>query len=242
MSLQRHSDYVLARTGDPDTVEVAVVQRADGRTLRKSCDRCYQQKLRCVGDKTSLTRCKRCQRAGLECVYGARSSKNASQCSIDNFATWDNWPGNFTTPTLNDPVGELDTMFGLEMTHFDDVFPMSPSSPPATSDSTLSVDPSLPALEHSAGIPVSSATCMPLPSSDRLPDAGDESIAEFPDLSVELAKAFQKLEATFLRAVEYQTGGRTQDCTMPIPSPENDYNYHPCYSTNSSIQILSVKS
>jgi hypothetical protein len=210
MSSHRHPDYVAARTADPDTAEVAVVRRADGRTLRKSCDRCHQQKLRCVRDKASLTRCKRCQRAGLECVYGARSSKKASQCSIDSFA------GNSATPTLNDPEGQLDTMFGLELTHFDDVFPSSPWSRPATGDSISFVAPNLPALEHSAGIPVSSAISLPVLSSGSSPEAGDGPITEFPELSAELAKAFQELEATFLRTVEDQTGRGTQDCMASI--------------------------
>ncbi|EXJ92298.1 hypothetical protein A1O3_00848 [Capronia epimyces CBS 606.96] len=212
MSSHLHLDYVSTRTADPGTAEVAVVRRADGRTLRKSCDRCHQQKLRCVGDKTSLTRCKRCKTAGLECVYGARSSKKASQCSIDNFATWDNWPGNSATPTLNEAVSELDTMFGLELTHFDEVFPMSPASRPDTGGSPSFVAPNLPALEHdSAGIPVSSAITMPLLTSGSSPVAGDGPITEFPELSAQLAQAFQELEATFLRTVEDQTSRRTQD-------------------------------
>ena len=236
MSSHRHPDYVSARNADPDTAGVAVVRRADGRTLRKSCDRCHQQKLRCVGDKASLTRCKRCQRAGLECVYGARSSKKASQCSIDNFATWDKWPPNSATPTLDDPVGELDTMFGLELTHFDGVFPISPSTRPATGDSTSFVAPHLPALEHSAGIPVSSAISMPLLFSGGSREAGDGPMTEFPELAAELAKAFQELEATFLTTVEDQTGRGTQDCMTSIPSPKND-----C-SADSGFQILSAKS
>ncbi|EXJ69155.1 uncharacterized protein A1O5_08090 [Cladophialophora psammophila CBS 110553] len=205
-----------ARTADPGTAKIAIVRRADGRTLRKLCDRCHQQKLRCVGDKASLTRCKRCQRAGLECVYGARSSKKATQCSIDNFATWDSWPGNSATPTLNDPVGELDTMFGLELAHFDDVFPISPTSRPTTGVSTSCAAPNLPASENNAGTLVESAVGMPLLSSGGSTEAGDEPITEFPNLSAELAKAFQKLEATFLRTVEGQTGRRAQDFLSAI--------------------------
>lgn len=215
MSSHRHPNYVSARTADPDTAEVAVVRRADGRALRKSCDRCHQQKLRCVGDKTSLTRCKRCQRAGLECVYGVRSSKKESQCGgIDNnhFASRDNWPGNSATSTLND---ELDAMFGLEVTHFD-VFPISLSSRPAIGDSPSFAAPNLPALEQSAGIgiPVSPAISVPLLSSVSSPKTSDGPITEFPELSGELAKACQELESTFLRTVEDHGGRGTQDCTM----------------------------
>ncbi|RMZ88705.1 hypothetical protein DV736_g4070, partial [Chaetothyriales sp. CBS 134916] len=196
------------RTADPDTAEIAVVRRADGRTLRKSCDRCHQQKLRCVGDKASLTRCKRCQRAGLECVYGARSSKKASQCSIDSFPIWYNWPENSATPALNDPVDSLDTMCGLDLTHFDDVFPISPSSRPATNDSTSFDAPNLPQLEHDGEIYISSVISMPLLSAGSSPEAGEGPITE---LSTELAKAFQELEATFVRTVEDQMGRGAQD-------------------------------
>ncbi|KIW95725.1 uncharacterized protein Z519_04310 [Cladophialophora bantiana CBS 173.52] len=202
---------MLSARTDPGTAEIAIVRRADGRTLRKSCDRCHQQKLRCVGDKASLTRCKRCQRAGLECVYGARSSKKATQCSIDNFATWDGWPGNSATPTLNDPVAELDTIFGLELAHFDDIFAISPSSRPTTSGSTSLAAPNLPTFEHDAGTPVQSAVGMPLLSSSGSTEAGDEPMTEFSNLSAELAKAFQELEATFLRTVEGQTGRAPQE-------------------------------
>jgi hypothetical protein len=216
MSSHRHPDCVSANSADPGTADIAVVRRADGRTLRKSCDRCHKQKLRCVADKASSTRCKRCQRAGLECVYGARSNKKARQCSINDFASWDNWPGNPTTPTSNNLVGELDTIFGLDLTHFDDVFPL-PSTRPATGRGTA---PNLPAPEHDAGIPVSSEISIPLLSSGSSLDAGHGSIQEVPELSAGLAKSFQELEATFLRTVKDQAGRGAQDCMTSISSLE----------------------
>src|SRR4051812_3932416 len=55
-----------------------VPRQVSGRSLRKSCDRCHQQKLRCVGNKTLRQACARCQHVGAECVYNARSSKQAN--------------------------------------------------------------------------------------------------------------------------------------------------------------------
>lgn len=52
------------------------------RRLRKSCDRCHQQKLRCAGDKVSRTSCTRCQRLGVECVYSLRSNKQPRRDNI----------------------------------------------------------------------------------------------------------------------------------------------------------------
>ena len=47
-------------------------------------------------------------------------------------------------------------------------------------------------------------------------------MTEFPDLLAELADAFQKLEANFIRTVEDQTSRETQDCMALIPNPEQD--------------------
>ncbi|OAP54231.1 hypothetical protein AYL99_11332 [Fonsecaea erecta] len=191
---------------EPDRAEIAVVRRADGRTLRKSCDRCHQQKLRCVGDKASLTRCKRCQKAGLECVYGARSSKKTSHCSVDNFAAWDDWPRNSTVPTLSDPVGELDTMFGLDLTHFDDVFPDSASSRPGTGGSSISFGGSiLPSLEENSGVTVISTPSVPLLAID------GALRPENAEPSTKLDKASQELEVIFLRTTKGDTNQRPQD-------------------------------
>ncbi|KIW31319.1 uncharacterized protein PV07_02976 [Cladophialophora immunda] len=212
MSSDRHPDYVSARADYPATADIAIIRRADGRTLRKSCDRCHQQKLRCVGDKASLTRCKRCQRAGLECVYGARSSKKTSQCSVETFVSWESWPADAAIPTLDDPVGELDTMFGLELTHFEDVFPLSPSSRPSTGGRSAAFgDPNSSAFEQNSEALVSSAPNMPLLPSGGSSKACDGLVSELSEPSAELTKAFQELEATFLGTAEDHTNRGTQD-------------------------------
>lgn len=65
-------------------LDLATVQQGEGRTLRKSCNRCHQQKLRCNRDRSTiaagtLARCSRCRRAGTECVYSERENKQQQQ-------------------------------------------------------------------------------------------------------------------------------------------------------------------
>ncbi|KAF1848286.1 uncharacterized protein K460DRAFT_403578 [Cucurbitaria berberidis CBS 394.84] len=49
-----------------------------GKALRRSCDRCHAQKLKCSGSKDFLAKCERCARAGLDCVYSTRASKKTA--------------------------------------------------------------------------------------------------------------------------------------------------------------------
>ena len=49
-----------------------------GRALRKSCDRCYAQKLKCKARDPRSGRCIRCQRAGSTCTYSSRSPSKRS--------------------------------------------------------------------------------------------------------------------------------------------------------------------
>ncbi|KAH7013038.1 hypothetical protein EDB80DRAFT_709252 [Ilyonectria destructans] len=66
---------------------------------RHSCDRCRQQKVRCVRDEsqgassgtTSLARCERCTKAAVDCVYSLRQSYNrpSAQSSIRRDADGD---------------------------------------------------------------------------------------------------------------------------------------------------------
>ena len=48
---------------------------AGSRTIRRSCDRCHTQKLKCSGGRASSSQCLRCQRVGLSCSYSARSTR-----------------------------------------------------------------------------------------------------------------------------------------------------------------------
>jgi hypothetical protein len=56
---------------------------AGGRALRRSCDRCHSQKLKCSGDKHFQTKCGRCTKAGLPCVYSTRASRQSVQSTYD---------------------------------------------------------------------------------------------------------------------------------------------------------------
>ena len=54
---------------------------ADRRTIRRSCDRCHAQKLKCSASRESSSQCLRCQRVGLSCSYSARSARKTTQKS-----------------------------------------------------------------------------------------------------------------------------------------------------------------
>ena len=231
MSSHSHRDSVSALS-NPGRAGLAVVRRANGRTLRKSCDRCHQQKLQCVGDKAPLTRCKRCQRAGLKCVYSARSSRKAGQCNID----YNNWDALDTWATWDNPAGELDTIFGLESTQLDDIFPISPVSATGTGESAPFLAHGFPALEHRSGTSMNMMN-MPLQSSGSLPEEGHVPITEPHDTLAGLACAFNELEATFARTVEEQAGREAQDCMILIPPSK----YSQCViHTDFGVQILSA--
>lgn len=67
-----------AAAGSSSTPELSSGNR---RALRKSCDRCYGQKLRCFSansGSTLFTKCDRCERAGLHCTYSTRSARSES--------------------------------------------------------------------------------------------------------------------------------------------------------------------
>jgi len=49
------------------------------QALRKSCDRCYAQKLKCSRSDGSPSRCTRCQKAGLRCFYSTRLARQTQK-------------------------------------------------------------------------------------------------------------------------------------------------------------------
>lgn len=49
------------------------------RALRKSCDRCHTQKLKCTPGNDANSQCMRCQQAGCKCVYSPRLPKRSHQ-------------------------------------------------------------------------------------------------------------------------------------------------------------------
>ncbi|KAG6004540.1 hypothetical protein E4U54_000524 [Claviceps lovelessii] len=57
------------------TAQVSQQFQPSKRALRRSCDRCHCQKLKCSTEKGPSGECIRCQRAGLRCVYSARTAR-----------------------------------------------------------------------------------------------------------------------------------------------------------------------
>ena len=196
---------------------------ADGRTLRKSCDRCYQQKLRCDGDKTALTRCMRCQRAGANCVYSARSNNykqpNKRSNSNDCFDAWESVRGSGRTQHVVQNLNRLsdhESNFDPELLHagtgidLDDIFqgfPLPSAWAPASSAST-----STPAsTADTTGISEASMSAGSFSSAN-----SSISMVERPsdlDLSGRLAAVGQALESTFRKVTsQNHTNKATQDC------------------------------
>lgn len=201
---------------DPDwAADLATVRHADGRTLRKSCDRCHQQKLRCVGDKTSLTRCMRCQRAGVECVYSVRSSKQPNKSSND---AWENGRTQPVTPT-SDPLSELETVFDPDLLHFDDIFSSLPSSW-ATADAASLASYALPPSPSAGTSEASMSTAGPFSNSSTTTEAAVRLIDGSSDLSGRLANVCQALEVTFRKVIRDHTNRATQDCMTMIPNSQ----------------------
>ena len=204
------------RHSDPDwAADLATVRHADGRSLRKSCNRCHQQKLRCVGDKTSLTRCMRCQRAGVECVYGVRSSKQPDRNSND---AWDNGRPQPVTPTSN-PLSELETVFDPDLLHLDEIFPSFPSSW-ANADTASPASYALPPSQSAGAAEASMSTAGPFSNSSTTTEAAVGLIDGPSDLSGRLANVCQALEATFRKVIKDHANRATQDCMTMIPNSQ----------------------
>lgn len=81
----------------PNTGNVTL-RHAETRSLRKTCDRCYQQKLRCSGNKDPLSQCSRCRKAGLNCVYSARASRKIPVDHIHSQVDWQSIADSMTFP------------------------------------------------------------------------------------------------------------------------------------------------
>ncbi|KFY95031.1 hypothetical protein V500_02976 [Pseudogymnoascus sp. VKM F-4518 (FW-2643)] len=80
-----------------DTGNVTL-RHAETRSLRRTCDRCYQQKLRCFGNKQPLSQCSRCRKAGLNCVYSARASRKIPVDSIHSQLDWQSFADSMASP------------------------------------------------------------------------------------------------------------------------------------------------
>lgn len=213
-ALQSHED--ASRVSRTDEAAFAVIRRSHGRTLRKSCDRCHQQKLKCVGDKTLMTRCRRCQRGGLECVFGARSSKAADKCNI-NLEGWSMQGATDSLESWTNTADDFDAMWGFEPASLDNIFADSPTSLPAMAGDIT-------ALAESVGL---EALTEPFASSDRVCSANAlPHVPASPQMAVggtgidnkdplpELYQAFESLESTYVRLVEEWTSQDSLECTL----------------------------
>lgn len=69
---------------DKSSGQVGMFHKSAGpRTIRRSCDRCHAQKLKCSGSRVSFSQCLRCQRVGFSCSYSARSARKTAKKSND---------------------------------------------------------------------------------------------------------------------------------------------------------------
>lgn len=100
---QSTTDEINVQTFSPATT---VSRPQPSRKLRKSCDRCHAQKLRCVRDPAIPMQCKRCHGAGLECVFSARASKPSAAPAMSGASSLNDCLGlgtnTFEMPNLND--------------------------------------------------------------------------------------------------------------------------------------------
>jgi hypothetical protein len=111
-SRDQHPDITRRQTATPTTMVRSHTSEllAKPRT-RKSCNRCYSQKLRCLKAADSDT-CLRCAKFGAQCIFSARATRprNQTQSSANPPAAWppllslatelDSQPPNFPTADL----------------------------------------------------------------------------------------------------------------------------------------------
>ncbi|KAI1119741.1 hypothetical protein F5Y10DRAFT_157290 [Nemania abortiva] len=184
------------------------------RTVRKSCDRCHQQKLRCVGSKTSLVPCARCQRVGADCVYSARSSKQQQQLDKSTGETQDICHTRPATPAMGHQTSGL---FESGTLHLDEVFSNLPS-PWDTMGIPPLADHVLPLTHSGSASVLSMGTGGTFSSSSVLgdPAVGVSDRSRSADSLTRLASVCQTLEAMFKRV----TGGPANAGTHEYPVAE----------------------
>ncbi|ETS80407.1 hypothetical protein PFICI_07936 [Pestalotiopsis fici W106-1] len=180
-------------------------RQVSGRTLRRSCDRCHQQKLRCVGSKTSLEACARCQRFGVECVYNPRSSKQTNKNKAGSQNVAQNEP---MTPVINQQPPSNYGAFDPDQLHLDSFFPSAwdaITTPPLTGHT-------LAAHSHSSSASMLSTSTGPVFSTK---SGMDEHVVLSPpevcksgnsDSSDKLASICQTLENLLKTVTSEQTG------------------------------------
>jgi hypothetical protein len=194
---------------DLDWTDLCAVRETDSRPLRKSFERCHQQKLRCVGDKSSLTRCIRCQRAGLECVYSARSNKQPNK---NNNGSWESKRSQPMTPISNS-LSELDKVFSTDLLDLNDIFPGLPS---CWGSGEAASHPSCTLSAFQSASTSDGSLSVGRPAANSPIDGHVKPIDGQSDLSGRLANVCQSLETTLAKVIRDHTNRETRDCMSLI--------------------------
>lgn len=75
-SNETHNTAIPPDSQQKTTAQVENFHKGVG--LRRSCDRCHTQKLKCSRGRALFSQCLRCQRVGLSCSYSARSARKTA--------------------------------------------------------------------------------------------------------------------------------------------------------------------
>lgn len=204
---------------DGHWTSIQVPRQVSGRSLRKSCDRCHQQKLRCVGNKTSRQACARCQHVGAECVYNARSSKQAN--NNKGSRNQNSAPTEPVTPVLNHHQPGNFGAFHPDQLQLGSFFP---SGWDAINTPSLT-DPALATYTHSGHASTLSTTSTGPVFNTSESGIDDNNFIPAPevcrsggDLSAQLASVCQTLE-TLLKTVTSERTGHAEQCKQAHANP-----------------------
>lgn len=204
---------------DGHWTSIQVPRQVSGRSLRKSCDRCHQQKLRCVGNKTSRQACARCQHLGAECVYNARSSKQAN--NNNGSRNQNSAPTEPVTPVLNHHHPGNFGAFHPDDLQLGSFFP---SGWDAINTPCLT-DPALATYTHSGYASTLSTTSTGPVFNTSESGIDDNNFIPAPevcrsggDLSAQLASVCQTLE-TLLKTVTSERTGHAEQCKQAHANP-----------------------
>ena len=212
-SQQYDSPSITSQQLDSHWTSMQVPRQVSGRSLRKSCDRCHQQKLRCVGNNMSRQACARCQHLGAECVYNVRSSKQANNNKGSRTRHNSTSPTEPVTPVLNHHQPLNFGAFHPDQLQLGSFFS---SDWDAISASSLP-DPVLVTHTHSgyASSTLSMTSTVFNTSESGIDDnnfipAAPETCRSGGDLSAQLASVCQTLETLFKRVTSERTGHAEQ--------------------------------
>ncbi|POS70300.1 hypothetical protein DHEL01_v211310 [Diaporthe helianthi] len=194
-------------------LHVAIDADAEGRKVRKSCDRCHQQKLRCSRDQKRPAHCLRCQRAGVECVYSVRESKQSSKRKRNSN---DHGSPKPITSTANPPSlaqDEIEVNFNQQLLDHDDFFDDTylPTFWQSDIISLSTGDFGIPTPQNTRNSAVSMASTVPVYSGPTAPELGLRQRDEPSDPNALLSSVYHDLEVTYTKMLRDQTNHTTQN-------------------------------